>query len=121
MGVKTFVRRVATVHLPVAVAVGQYELVDAPLGQPVGQPTLVRGVRDLHPAEVLQRGMGHDDLFHRLAQRKRRVVFAAEHENNDDITILTVVCDLNGAPAVLRLKPIFSFVLHFTGFNLFGC
>lgn len=49
--------------IPVTVAVSEYEFVDAPFGQPVGQPTLVRGVCDLHPVESLQRGMGYDDPF----------------------------------------------------------
>lgn len=64
--------------LPVTVTVGEYELVDAPFGQPVGQPSLVRGVRDLHPAEILERRVWYNYLFHRLAQRQHRVVFAAK-------------------------------------------
>lgn len=55
--------------IPVAVAVGEHKFIDTPLGQSVGQPAFVRGVRDLNTTEILQSRMWHDDLFHRLAQR----------------------------------------------------
>lgn len=76
--------------IPVSVAVGQYELVDAPFGQPVGQPTLVSGVRDLHPVETLQRGMGYDDPLEGLAQRQHRVVFAAKSPNVIQTFLMTL-------------------------------